>query len=141
MIFGASTGMGPVTIILIILMVVLMYFSMVRGPKKQQQQRQQMFNGLKKGDTIVTVGGLYGVIDSIDQEHGKIVLDCNGVFLTFATQAISRVEKRTDDAAITEAPADSAAAATSDAAATSEAAESNAAESNATDSAADDEAK
>ncbi|KRM86827.1 preprotein translocase subunit YajC [Lacticaseibacillus thailandensis] len=135
MIFGASTGMGPVTIILIILMVVLMYFSMVRGPKKQQQQRQQMFNGLKKGDSVVTVGGLYGVIDSMDQEHGQIVLDCNGVYLTFATQAISRVEKHADAAkATTPAGADSAAADTADAA-VSDAADSSAAASETNDEA------
>lgn len=78
-------------IVFIAIMVVMMYFTSVRGPKKQQEKRQQMYNGLNKGDKIVTVGGLHGVIDSVNLKKGTVVLDANGVFLTFALQAIGQV--------------------------------------------------
>jgi preprotein translocase subunit YajC len=91
--FAAGASNMYMTVGLIIIMVVMMYFSMVRGPKKQQEKRKEMMNGLHKGDTIVTVGGLYGVIDSVDPKKGTVVLDSNGVFLTFSIQAIGHVNK------------------------------------------------
>lgn len=84
-------GNSIMVIVFIIIMVVMMYFTSVRGPKKQQEKRQQMYNGLKKGDTVVTVGGLHGVIDSVNLKKGTVVLDANGVFLTFALQAVGQV--------------------------------------------------
>jgi preprotein translocase subunit YajC len=95
--FAAGASNMYMTVGLIIIMVVMMYFSMVRGPKKQQEKRKEMMNGLHKGDTIVTVGGLYGVIDSVDPKKGTIVLDSNGVYLTFSIQAIGHVNKKADE--------------------------------------------
>ncbi len=83
-------------IVLVIIMVVMMYFMSVRGPKKQQEKRQEMYNSLNKGDSIVTVGGLHGVVDSVNAKKGTLVLDANGVFLTFALQAVGRVEHKAE---------------------------------------------
>ncbi len=79
---------------MIIMMVVLfafMYFGMMRPQKKQQQKRQEMLSGVKKGDKIITIGGLHGMVDSIDQEAGTVDIDVDGVFLTFNLSAIRTV--------------------------------------------------
>lgn len=78
-------------IILLVLMFGVMYFGMMRPQKKQQQQRMEMLKGLKKGDKIVTIGGLHGVIDSIDRAGNTVDLDLDGVFLTFSLSAIRTV--------------------------------------------------
>ncbi|MBP2628219.1 MAG: preprotein translocase, YajC subunit [Firmicutes bacterium] len=50
----------------IVLMGVVFYFLLYRPQKKQQQQRAEMLNNLKKGDRVITAGGMYGTITSLD---------------------------------------------------------------------------
>jgi len=50
----------------IVLMGVVFYFLLYRPQKKQQQQRAEMLNNLKKGDRVITTGGMYGTIMSLD---------------------------------------------------------------------------
>ncbi|KRM88882.1 hypothetical protein FD21_GL000601 [Liquorilactobacillus vini DSM 20605] len=73
-------------------LIALMYFMMIRPQKKQQQQRQQMLGNLKKGDEVITLGRLHGVIDSLDMANHTVVLDCDGIYLTFETSAIMQVK-------------------------------------------------
>lgn len=82
---------------------------MIRPQKKQQQQWQNMINNLKKGDHVVTRGGLHGVIDTIDKANKTVTLDCDGIFLTFSLNAIGNVQKA-PAAQQTEAPAEEKAA-------------------------------
>nr|WP_125705315.1 preprotein translocase subunit YajC [Lacticaseibacillus daqingensis] len=84
-------GQGTSMIILVIFMGAFMYFGMMRPQKKQQQKRQEMLNGVKKGDHIITIGGLHGVVDSIDTTAGTVDIDVDGVFLTFSLTAIRTV--------------------------------------------------
>jgi preprotein translocase subunit YajC len=64
------------------------YFVLIRPQKKKQQSRTQMLNTLKKGDKIVTIGGLHGTILEITNEN--VVLLVNDVTkLTFERSAIS----------------------------------------------------
>lgn len=43
------------------------WFFLIRPQKKQQQTRQTMLNELKKGDKIITIGGIYGTITEIGE--------------------------------------------------------------------------
>ncbi|WP_316842094.1 preprotein translocase subunit YajC [Propionispora hippei] len=51
----------------LIVMIVIFYFFLYRPQKKRQQQRNQMLDSLKKGDRIVTVGGLHGTIVALNE--------------------------------------------------------------------------
>ena len=42
------------------------YFLLIRPQKKKEQERKKMIEELKKGDNIVTVGGLYGKVVQVD---------------------------------------------------------------------------
>lgn len=95
-------------IIIIVLMFVLMYFMMYRPQKKQQQERQKMLNQIKVGDPVITIGGLHGVIDSMNDADKTVVLDCDGIYLTFSRSAIRGVNKAADASA--EAPKSASAA-------------------------------
>ena len=53
------------TVIMLLVMVGLIWF-MQRSQKKQAQARQDQLKALQKGDEIVTIGGLYGVVDEVD---------------------------------------------------------------------------
>ncbi|UQS82862.1 preprotein translocase subunit YajC [Bombilactobacillus folatiphilus] len=82
-------------LVFFVIMIVLMYFTMWRPQKKQQEQRQKMLSELKVGDPIVTIGGLHGVIDTINDEDKTMVLDCDGIYLTFSRSAIRAANPKT----------------------------------------------
>jgi len=69
----------------------LMYFMMIRPQKKAATKTQNMLNAMKKGDTVVTIGGLHGIIDEVNTTNNTVVIDCDGIFLTFEKKAIARV--------------------------------------------------
>ena len=74
----------------IVLMFVLFYFLLIRPQQKKQKAVQQMQNELKKGDKIVTIGGLHGIVDSVDE--AKVVIKCgDGSRLTYDRNAIRNV--------------------------------------------------
>ena len=69
-------------LIMLVGMMALMFF-MQRSQKKQAQKRMESLNKLQKGYEVITIGGLYGTVDEVDTEKGTIVLDVDGVYLTF----------------------------------------------------------
>lgn len=85
------------TILMFAVMFGIMYFLLIRPQKKQQDKVQSMLDSLQVGDSIVTIGGLHGIIDEINDETGTVVLDCEGIYLTFERRAISRVTLKGTD--------------------------------------------
>lgn len=51
----------------LILLFVIFYFMLIRPQQKQQRKRQDLLKSLKKGDRVVTIGGMYGVIKEINE--------------------------------------------------------------------------
>ena len=74
----------------ILLMVVIFYFLLWRPQKKQQKERASLLGSLKKGQKIVTIGGIYGEIVELDDEKVK-VQGSEKVELTFAGTAVANV--------------------------------------------------
>ncbi|NRD75964.1 preprotein translocase subunit YajC [Bacillus sp. BRMEA1] len=90
---------GATTLIPLILMFVLFYFLLIRPQQKRQKAVQQMQRELKKGDKIVTIGGMHGFIDSIDDK--KAVIKCgDGSRLTFDRSAIREVTEAGKEAQV-----------------------------------------
>ncbi|CZQ83022.1 preprotein translocase yajc [Trichococcus palustris] len=71
----------------------VMYFILIRPQKKQAKKTQDMLNEIKPGDKVVTIGGLHGVVEEVNTSDNTVVLDCDGIFLTFEKRAISRVSQ------------------------------------------------
>ena len=53
--------------IMLALIFVVMWFFMIRPQRKQQKELQNFRDGLKKGDKVVTIGGIYGTVDEIKE--------------------------------------------------------------------------
>ncbi len=62
---GKGAG-GFAAFIPLILMFVIFYFLLIRPQQKKQKEQQQMINDLKKGDRIITGGGIHGRITGLD---------------------------------------------------------------------------
>ncbi|MDR1606670.1 MAG: preprotein translocase subunit YajC [Streptococcaceae bacterium] len=78
-------------LILIVVFGVMMWF-MQRSQKKAAAQRQAQLDNMQPGSEIVTIGGLHGILASIDKEKGTIELDAEGVILTFDRAAVKTVK-------------------------------------------------
>ena len=74
----------------ILLMVVIFYFLLWRPQKKQQKERASLLGSLKKGQKIVTIGGIYGEIVELDDEKVKVQVS-EKVELTYARTAVANV--------------------------------------------------
>lgn len=71
-------GGSPFTFwIMIALMIVVMYLFMWRPESKRRKEMQKFREGLKKGDKIVTAGGIYGVVKEIKETTVLIEVDGN----------------------------------------------------------------
>lgn len=68
---GAQGG-GLAAFVPIILMFVIFYFLLIRPQQKKAKAHQEMINNLKKGDRVITSGGIYGVITGIDETTATI---------------------------------------------------------------------
>ena len=64
---GAKGGSGYSMLIFLGLMILVFYFFMIRPQQKKQKQVQQFRENLKKGDKIVTIGGIHGKISDVQE--------------------------------------------------------------------------
>lgn len=74
----------------IIIMFVAMWLILVRPAQKRQKATQEMQNNLKRGDKVVTIGGLHGEVDALEDSAVYIIVD-GKTRLKFERQAIGRV--------------------------------------------------
>lgn len=80
------------TVFPLLLMFVLFYFLLIRPQQKRQKAVQQMQSDLQKGDKVVTIGGLHGIVDAIDE--GTVVIKCGDESrLTYDRAAIRDVKE------------------------------------------------
>lgn len=91
-----------ITTIIPIILIAAMIFFMQRTQKKQAQERQKQLSTIQKGDQIVTIGGLYGLVDEVNEDAKTIVLDIDGIYLTFELSAIKRVVAKAETSKVVE---------------------------------------
>lgn len=75
---GAAAGQpggGLMMWLMLILIFVVMYLFMIRPQRKQQKQLEEMRNALKKGDKVVTAGGIYGTVAEVDERTVLVKVD------------------------------------------------------------------
>ena len=85
--------LGPLPIYLLIFLVI--YFIMIRPQVKQQKEHSKMLDDIKKGDRIITKGGLIGTISNIKGKNKEIVeLEVNNskidVFKTYISSIYNK---------------------------------------------------
>jgi preprotein translocase subunit YajC len=71
----------------------IFYFLIIRPQGKKQKETQKMLAALKKGDRIVTIGGIHGVIQSVKESTVIVRVDEN-TKLEFSRSAVSNVESQ-----------------------------------------------
>ncbi|MCB6528579.1 preprotein translocase subunit YajC [Enterococcus avium] len=97
--------MGNFSMIILLVLMLGMFFFMNRSQKKQQQERQNLLDAMKVGDSVVTIGGLHGVISEINNSDKTVTLDCEGIYLIFDRASIRTVKSGVRPAAAPVEPA------------------------------------
>lgn len=73
---GAQPGSASWSMwVMLILIFVVMWFFMIRPQRKQQKELEKFRNALKKGDKIVTIGGIYGIVEDVKEKQVIIKVD------------------------------------------------------------------
>ena len=73
--------------VMLLLIFVVMWFFMIRPQRKQQKELENFRNSLKKGDKVVTIGGIYGTVCEIKENNVLIEVD-NNVKIRVSKQAL-----------------------------------------------------
>ncbi|GAX91467.1 preprotein translocase subunit YajC [Effusibacillus lacus] len=84
-----------------ILMIAIFYFLLIRPQQKRAKERNAMLSALKKGDQVVTIGGMHGTITEIDEDTITLKVAEN-TRVKFERSAIGNVKKEAQTAAATE---------------------------------------
>lgn len=87
-------GAGMVQLGFFALLFLVMYLLLIRPQRKKQKEHEALIASLKKGDKVVTSGGMFGIIFAIDEERNRVVLKIGeNVKLEFLKTSIAaRVE-------------------------------------------------
>jgi preprotein translocase subunit YajC len=75
----------------IVAIVAIFYFLIIRPQNKKQKETQRMLSDLKKGDRVVTIGGIHGVIQSVRESSVILKVD-ESTKVEFSRSAIASVE-------------------------------------------------
>jgi preprotein translocase subunit YajC len=84
---GASSFLSFLPLILIF---IVFWFMIIRPQKKQQDQRKAMIGALKRGDQIITSGGLFAIVKDIKQDR-VVATIAEGIKVEISKSSISAV--------------------------------------------------
>lgn len=86
---------------MLVLLFGVMYVMMIRPQQRRRREAEQMQAGLAPGDEVVTIGGLYGTIASVDDESVTLEV-APGVETRYVRAAIARVTRKASTGSETE---------------------------------------
>ena len=76
-----------------IAMFAIMWFFLIRPAQKRQKETKAMQSALKRGDKVITIGGIHGSIDAVDEATVYLKV-ADGTTLRFDRQAVGRVTEQ-----------------------------------------------
>ncbi|MGB9773349.1 MAG: preprotein translocase subunit YajC [Bacteroidota bacterium] len=89
---GAQTGAGSFlsTIIMFVLIFLIFWLLIIRPQQKRQKERQKMLDSVKKGDKVITIGGVHGTVVGID-EKTLLIQIADNVKVKYERSAVSQI--------------------------------------------------
>lgn len=72
---GAPAGAGMMNIVMIVALIFIFYFFMIRPQQKRQKKLRMEREAMRKGDKVVTAGGIYGRINEIDEKSNTLIIE------------------------------------------------------------------
>ena len=85
------------TLILLAAMFALLWVLLIRPQKRKQAEQQQLLSGIEPGDEVLTMGGIYGIVQEIDEDDDLVVEIAEGIRVRVARRAVAGVVKPDDE--------------------------------------------
>jgi preprotein translocase subunit YajC len=86
--------------LIIVLLFGVLWFAMIRPQRAKVQAQQRMLGTVAPGDEILTVGGIYGIVQELepDEDGGDLIVEiADGIHVRIARKALATVIKPEDD--------------------------------------------
>ncbi len=81
-----------------ILIMFIIYFLMIRPQTKRQKEKDEMRKNIKKGDKIITMGGIYGIVQGFKGQNSQVIIKVdNNTNLTLNKTAIAGLAGKIKD--------------------------------------------
>lgn len=90
---GSSSGSMMTSLITFGMVIAIFYFIIIRPQKKRDKEAKAMLAAMKKGDKVVTIGGIHGTIVTVKDNTVVIKVD-DSARIEFSKNAISTVTAR-----------------------------------------------
>ena len=87
-------------ILIIVLLFGVLWFAMIRPQRAKAQAQQRMLGTVAPGDEILTVGGIYGIVQELesDEDGGDLIVEiADGIHVRIARKALATVIKPEDE--------------------------------------------
>ena len=92
---GQAAPNPLIQIVPLVLIFVVFYFFMIRPQQKKQKDREKVLDSLKRGDKVVTIGGVHGTVAGIDTEKKTVLVQVSdSTKITFDRTAIANIDKQ-----------------------------------------------
>ncbi len=85
---GNGSGGGSFQILFFVAIAAIFYFFMIRPQQKKQKDQKKFIEEVKKGDEVVTIGGMHGKVISVDDITITLEVD-RGTRITFEKSSVS----------------------------------------------------
>ena len=94
----AQQGGGLAAFLPFILIMFIIYFLMIRPQTKRQKEKQKMRDELKKGNKIITMGGIYGSVQGFKEKGRQVIIKVdNNTNITINRTAIAGLAEKIKD--------------------------------------------
>ncbi len=91
-------GGGIAAFLPFILIMIIIYFLMIRPQTKRQKEKEAMREGIKKGDKVITMGGIYGTVQGFKEKGRQAVIKVdNNTNITINRTAITGLAGKVKD--------------------------------------------
>ena len=85
--------MNAGSLLFLVAMFALLWALLIRPQKAKQRRQQEMLSEIEPGDEILTVGGIYGIVQEVDEDDDLIVEIADGIHVRVARRAVGTVVK------------------------------------------------
>jgi preprotein translocase subunit YajC len=96
---AAGIGAGLESFLPLVLIFVVFYFLMIRPQQKRMKQHKEMLSQLRRGDRVVTSGGIVGTVSKVLSDTEVLVEIAEGVRVRVMRQTIQDIVSKTEPVA------------------------------------------
>ncbi|MBN9565256.1 MAG: preprotein translocase subunit YajC [Alphaproteobacteria bacterium] len=93
---AAAVGFDPMSLLPFVLIIVVFYFLIFRPQQKRMKQQKEMLSSLRRGDKVVTTGGIFGTVSRLENDQEVHVEIAPNVVIRLNRASVSDILTKTN---------------------------------------------